>query len=129
MTERHRKGSDEALAAALAAGATIADAAARAGMSHRTARRRLTEAAFLDLLAEHRGTILARAADRLAAATADAVVSLAAIASDPEAPSAARVSAARTVLAEARTFHDSTELANRVTALEAIQSFYREDVL
>ena len=44
--DRSRKGLDQVLAMTLASGATLADAAQRAGVSERTARRRASEPEF-----------------------------------------------------------------------------------
>lgn len=110
---------DAALIAALASGCSHVEAAAALGVSARTVGRRLADPAFVAQLAEHRGTIMARAADRLAAATAtatDALVSLL----DATTPPAVRVSAARVVLDAARRYQESADLEFRLAHLEAV---------
>lgn len=67
MAVRGRKSADEILAAELAAGRTIRAAAAAAGVSERTAARRLTDPAFKRQVTELRGRMVNRAAGKLAA--------------------------------------------------------------
>lgn len=60
------------IADALAAGATHADAAARAGVSEMTVSRRVADPRFRNQVAELRAVMLARAAARLSDAMTDA---------------------------------------------------------
>jgi hypothetical protein len=74
-----RRPADDALAAALAAGKTVRDAAASVGVAERTAFRRLSDPAFKARVSELRGGIVAAAAGRLAdgmAAAADVLWAL-----------------------------------------------------
>jgi hypothetical protein len=61
MPTRGRKDADEALLVALACGATVEGAARQAGVSRRTAHRRLADPAFLRRLAAARADMVQRA--------------------------------------------------------------------
>ena len=79
MAHRGRRNADELLAAELAAGKTVRDAAAAAGVSERTAYRRLEDEAFLYRVAALRAAMIDTAAGRLAdgmAAAADVLRAL-----------------------------------------------------
>ncbi len=66
MAHGGRHSADDALAAELAAGRTLRDAAAAAGMSERTAHRRLQDREFVARVAALRGVMVRAAAGRLA---------------------------------------------------------------
>ena len=65
MTHNGRRNADETLAAELAAGKTVREAATTAGVSERTAFRRLADAAFKARVTELRSAMVATAAGRL----------------------------------------------------------------
>jgi hypothetical protein len=67
MAGHGRKNVDEALLLALAAGASAAHAAQKAGVSERTARRRLADPAFRARVGAERSRMVADAVGRLAA--------------------------------------------------------------
>lgn len=71
-----RHGADQALVAALASGMTVKDAAVKAGVSDRTARRRLEDTEFRRRVADARSALLERAVARLADATTEAADTL-----------------------------------------------------
>jgi len=71
-----RRHGDEVLLASLAAGQSTTEAAAVAGMSARTARRRAADPGFRARLDEARAAIVEDAAAQLAAAATDAVSTL-----------------------------------------------------
>jgi hypothetical protein len=71
-----RKRADDALLLALACGATVEGAARQAGLSERTAHRRLKESAFQARLQALRADMLQRAAATLTAASQEAVQTL-----------------------------------------------------
>ncbi|MCE9567791.1 MAG: hypothetical protein K8U57_37810 [Planctomycetes bacterium] len=73
---RGRSAADESLAAALAAGKTVADAATVAGVSETTVYRRLREPLFRARVSELRGEMTSRAAGQLADGLADATAVL-----------------------------------------------------
>jgi hypothetical protein len=66
VAHRGRRNADDRLAAELAAGKTVRDAAGAAGVGERTAHRRLAEPVFKMRVAELRGEMVAAAAGRLA---------------------------------------------------------------
>jgi hypothetical protein len=113
-----RSGSDERLAVALAAGHSAVDAAAQAGVSVRTAFRRLREPAFRKRVSAIRDEVRVRCVGQLVEAGTLAVQTLRTIMTDPLAAANVRVSAARAVLEQGSRLSDSVELAGRVAALE-----------
>lgn len=115
--QRRRKG-DATLLAALAAGQSYEDAAEAAGVSKRTARRRMTEPAFRAEVDALRSDMLARAVGRMAGLVDEAAETLRDVMRDPDAPAGARVSAARAVLQLGADLRERLELAERVQALE-----------
>ena len=109
---------DELLAQARAAGLTIKDAAAHAGMAERTARRRLAEPDLVarvdELQAERRAEDLAR----LEGLRPKAVTRLDELL-DSESPSV-QLGAIRAVLSVGPQLRDHTETESRVRALEPV---------
>ncbi|MFO0801411.1 MAG: hypothetical protein U0804_28425 [Gemmataceae bacterium] len=73
MAHRGRRGADERLAALLAAGRTVREAADEAEVSERTAHRRQADPAFAARVAELRGQMVAAATGRLADGLGEAV--------------------------------------------------------
>ena len=69
MSEIGRRKGDSGLVAALAGGATVRDAARSAGVSERTAHRRLEDAAFARRVSEARAELIARTVGTLADAS------------------------------------------------------------
>ena len=108
---------DPALVVALAAGATYAEAAAQAGVSERTARRRMDDPAFRAALDDARAEVVSRAVDRLSAVATDAVDTLAALLG-PGVPPPTRLGAARAVLELGSRLREEHDLAARLGALE-----------
>lgn len=88
----------EALIAALLTSSTIEEAASKARVSVRSARRWMADESFKRLYAQARRDSLDQAVARLHQVTGLAVASLAEVLSSPDAPPAAKVSAARTIL-------------------------------
>jgi len=76
MAGSGRKNADEALAAALAGGRTVSEAATAAGVSPRTAYRRLQDAAFQARVRAIRDEMVGAAAGRLSEAMASAALVL-----------------------------------------------------
>jgi hypothetical protein len=112
-----RSRADAALVAALIGGATLDEAADAANVSRRTVARRLTDPAFRGELEALRREALARAADRLAGLATAALETLEELLGAGN-PPAIRLGAARAVLREANRFHEATELAARIEAIE-----------
>ena len=117
MARRDTKNAGGVLLAALAGGATHQEAATQAGVSERTAYRRLEDPAFRQQLAEARGALITRAVGRLARDCAAAAATLAALLKANS--ETARLGAARSILELAVKMRESEELEARVTALEA----------
>lgn len=120
VSGRHRAGSTEALLAAIVSGSSVAEAASAAGVSARTAARRLAEPATQTRLADLRAEALAAVADRLATAAADAVDLLALVVVDSTVIAGVRVRAASVLLAQSVALRDATLLERRIAQLEAL---------
>lgn len=119
MTADDRSTSVDALVvAALAAGATQADAAAAAGMSPRTVRRRLDDPSFARRVVEERSRLVSHTAARLTGLTGTAVGALTDLLA-PDVPPAVRLRASLGVLEAARVWRECSELEERITAIEA----------
>jgi hypothetical protein len=112
----HRKG-DEALFQALACGATVENAARKAGLSPRTAYRRLAEPGFRRRLTELRNEMVERAMSMLTAASLEAVKTLVSL-QETSQPAAVRLGAARSIIEYGLKLREVTEMAERITALE-----------
>lgn len=96
MSANGRHNADAALLAALAAGLTYAEAGAAAGISERTARRRVADEEFHAQLTDARAALLDRAIGQASDAAAAAVVALRSLlGSESE---TTRISAARALL-------------------------------
>lgn len=112
-----REARDDRLAAAFAAGLTVADAAHRAGVGERTARRRMADPQFAarvdDLRADAARRInagLDELADQALAALRDLLA--------PDVEDRTRLAAARTVLEAGARHREQADLAERIAALE-----------
>jgi hypothetical protein len=117
MAAGGRKNADDALAIALASGLTVEDAARQAGLSERTAYRRLAVPGYRQRVAEARGEMVARALGRLAdgmTAAADTLRQLLAASGDN-----VKLGAARALLELGVKLRESVELERRLADLEA----------
>lgn len=114
-----RQGRDGQLIAALAGGASHAEAAAAAGVSLRTVTRRTSDPAFRSELAAARRELVDRALGALAAEAAASVRVLAEVRDDPDAPPSVRRAAARDVLALLVPLAEHTAQEERLADLEA----------
>jgi hypothetical protein len=117
MSAGGRSAGDGVLIAALAAGATQEDAAAQAGVSERTVRRRLDDPGFSRQVSAARAEMVARAVAQLAAASTEAVETLRGLLGSPL--DFARLAAARAILEVGMKMREQGELAERVEQLEA----------
>jgi hypothetical protein len=104
------------LVAALAAGASVRDAARQAGVSERTAYRRLEEPAFRRQVADARAEFLERAVGRLAASATEAADTLRGLLVATSEP--VRHSAAKTILEVVAKSVELLDLMARIEALE-----------
>lgn len=116
MAENGRRKRDDALAVALAAGQTLRDAAAAAGIGERTATRRWAEPAFRRRVGELRAEAVARATGKLADSMAEAAAVLRKLLTAES--ESVRLSACRAVLELSVKLRESQELEERVRALE-----------
>lgn len=116
MAHRGRRNADDALALELAAGKTLRDAAAAAGIGERTATRRWADPDFRRAVSRVRGDMLGRAAGELADGMAAAAKALRELL-NCESP-AARLGAARSLLELGMKAREALDLDDRVRALE-----------
>jgi hypothetical protein len=116
MAGNGRKNAD-ALALALAAGDSIADAAANAGVGERTVYRRLADPAFRQRIQTFRGEMVAQALGRMANGMTEAADVLRQLLAS-QTPPAVRLGAARSILELGVKLRESVELEQRVAALE-----------
>jgi hypothetical protein len=123
MTGNGNRKGEVALLTALAAGSTITDAAEQAGISERTAHRRLADPEFRRRAQAARADLIQRALGKLAANAGDAVDTLGALlcARSESAP----LGAARTILEVGNKLRESVELEQRLADLE--QRFASEE--
>lgn len=116
MAENGRHRGEDALAAALAAGASVKDAAAQAGVSERTAFRRLSEIDFRRQVSQLRGQAVSQAAGRLTDAALSAVDVLRRLMEGADGEGV-RLRAAVAILDAASQFRE-IDLEERLAALE-----------
>jgi hypothetical protein len=117
MASSGRKSNDELLAAELAAGKTVKDAAAAAQVSERTATRRLTDPDFREKVSAIRGEMIGRAAGRLADGMGEAAGVLRALLTDADAN--IRFRAAGKLIELGVKVVELSDLEQRVVELEA----------
>lgn len=115
---RARGTKDDQFLMALACGATVDAAAAKAGLSRRTAYRRLRDPGFRRRLRKMRDEMIERAAGMLGAASLEAVKTLLGL-MDAKQPPQVRLGAARAVVDLAMKVRDAEEIQDRLQALEA----------
>ena len=113
---RVRKGEAKFIAA-LAAGQTVRDAAKDAGLSERTAYRRLENVEFRRRVKEVQAEMIARAARMLAAAATDAVVVLRELSGSAQRETV-KLAASRTILELVHKLRESAEIEFRLCELE-----------
>jgi hypothetical protein len=113
-----RRRADDALALALAAGATLEQAAEQSKVSLRTACRRLEDPAFTARVAEFRTAMVDRAVGFLAAGMSTAASTLWHLVSSRNERVA--LTAARAVLELAVKIRESTEMEQRLVRLEGL---------
>jgi hypothetical protein len=118
MPQKGKRHADHNLLLALACGATIEAAAAKAGVSESTAHRRLADPAFRQQLHEVRADMVQRTAGMLTAAAGEAVKTLLDL-QKGTVPHASRLGAARSVLEIGIKMRESADLESRLAAVEA----------
>jgi hypothetical protein len=117
MAHRGRQPADEALLTALACGATVENAARAAGISPRTAHRRLADPAFQQRVQAARADMVQRAAGLLTAAALEAVKTLLNL-QQTHVSAAVRLSAARAILDMGMKLREAADFETRLTELE-----------
>jgi hypothetical protein len=117
MAHRGRKYADDALMLALVCGATVENAAAKAGVSRRTAARRLADPEFQRRLQELGTEMVKRCSSALTAASAEAIKTLLALLG-PTTPHAVRLGAARATLEMGIRMREIADMEDRMAALE-----------
>jgi hypothetical protein len=117
MSGTRRKRGGDALVTALACGATVEGAARKAGISERTAYRRLADPDFQARLRRERAELARRAAGLLTAATLESVRTLVELQGSAQ-PAPTRLGAARAVIALGLKLREEADLGERVAELE-----------
>ena len=118
MARHSKKDIDERLLMALACGAAVEVAAQTVAVSKRTVYRRLQDPVFRRRLQEVRSDMVQRTSGMLTAAGGAGVKTLLALMKE-SVPAAVRLGAARAVLELGIKVRDSSELSERIAALEA----------
>ena len=108
----------ELVAAALATGGSIIDAATRFGVGRRTIHRWMAESEFRYRISELRSELLSEAAGRSAGAICEALATLQEILTDGEQSGNVRVSAARCLIDSCLKIRETVDLDDRLKALE-----------
>lgn len=109
--------SDDQLAVALASGSSVRQAASQAGVSERTAFRRLNEIAFRKRVDEIRRVALEEAVGKLSAAGSSAVETMLDLLKS-EVPVSTRLAAARAVLEFGTKLRETNDFETRLCELE-----------
>jgi hypothetical protein len=110
-------GPEALLAAALAAGKEVAEAARETNVSERTAYRRLADPQFKRLLAELRGRMVSQALGRLSATMTKASDRLDTLLDSKS--ERTQLAAAKAVIGLTQQLREQTEIVERLAALEA----------
>jgi hypothetical protein len=118
MAHSGRKSADDALAVAIACGSTVEAAAAKAGVSPKTAYKRMADPEFQRRLTQVRAEMVGRATAMLTAAAMEAVKTLLDLQGKTVAASA-RLGAAKAVLEIGNRLRLEGDLLARLEALEA----------
>src|SRR5262249_37366410 len=112
------KKADQVLLQALACGATVENAARKAGISERTAYRRLDDPAFVQQLEKLRADLVQRTAGMLSGAGVAGVTARGALQQAPAVPAAVRRGCARDVLEFGIKYREAAHWELRIAALE-----------
>jgi hypothetical protein len=115
MSRDQRRG-DDSLLAALAAGSTVEVAAKAAGLSVRTAYRRLADPVFARRLAKARDELISNALGELVECASEAVATLRALLSASD--ERVRLGAAKSTLDQLLRLRETLMLSQRLAALE-----------
>jgi hypothetical protein len=116
MAAGGRKNADDALMTALAGGAPVRQAAERAGVSERTAFRRLADADFRQRVAARRAELAQQAVGRMVEGMADAADTLRRLLAT--AGDSVKLAAAKAILELGTKLRESAEFEQRLLAVE-----------
>jgi hypothetical protein len=116
MQNQNRNRGDELLLSALAAGSSVEQAAGAAGVSVRTAYRRLADPAFARRLAQARDTLISNALGELVECASEAVATLRALMQAED--ERVRLGAAKSTLEQLLRLRETLALSQRLAALE-----------
>jgi hypothetical protein len=119
MARTRRKTADQVLLQALACGATVENAARKAGVSERTVYRRLECPAFCEQLRQFRTDMVQRTAGLLTGAGMGSVKTLVDLQQDVAVPATVRRRSARDILEMGVKLRESADLEQRLADLEA----------
>jgi hypothetical protein len=119
MSRGIHKEAEESLLQALVCGATVENAARKAGVSERTAYRRLNDSKFRQRLADLRLEMIQRTAAMLTGAGMVSVKTLVDLQQDVEVSAGVRRHAARDVLEMGLKLRDHSDVEARLAAIEA----------
>ena len=118
MPRKSNRAAEQVLLTALAFGATVENAARKAGIGERTAYRRLADPDFRARLSQARQEAVVRTSGMLTGAAVGSVKTLVDLQQDASVPAAVRRGAARDVLEMAVKYRESAEMEQRVAAIE-----------
>ena len=118
MPQRGRRNADQRLLMALACGATNEKAAASAGISEATVYRRLKDAEFQQEVRKTGAEMVGRTKSMLTASFGEAVKALLTLLKDST-PAATSLGAARAIIELGVRLRESSEMEERIAALEA----------
>ena len=118
MPRKSNRAAEQVLLTALAFGASVENAARKAGIGERTAYRRLADPDFRARLSQARQEAVVRTAGMLTGAAVGSVKTLVDLQQDASVPAAVRRGAARDVLEMAVKYRESAEMEQRVAAVE-----------
>jgi hypothetical protein len=118
MANKISRAEEQALVTALAFGATVENAARKAGIGERTAYRHLADPAFRARVDQARREAVLRTAGMLTGASPGSVKTLVDLQQDVSVPASVRRGAARDVLELAVTYRESAEMEQRLAAIE-----------
>ena len=120
MARKNNSAANRVLLMALALGASVENAAHKAGIGERTAYRRLADPAFKALVNQARLEVALRTTGMLTGAGPGSVKTLVDLQYEASAPAGVRRAAARDVLDLGHRFRGSDDLLQRVVALEEL---------
>jgi hypothetical protein len=123
MARKEQGAAEQVLLTALAAGASVENAARKAELSERTVYRRLADPKFQERLKRQRADIAQRVANASTSAALASIKTLLDLQQDVSVPAAVRRRAARDLLELSIKYRESAGLEQRVAAIEDLFAF------